>query len=158
MRKYPQLYRSLSPLRCAASESTACAGLRSFKRTNKDVLLKIMRSVNILNGLLLVLACVFAFTIIAGSVTRFFLAIYIGCVALSPVPALRHCSGPPPACTTLYSGSLCTCSVFSLMLLAFELRIKKGEVFMKRWFGFMFTYSGRTGFLMLYVIALIVHV
>ncbi len=43
-----------------------------------DVLLKIMRVVNIVNGVGLAISCFFAFTMINGSITRFFLALYIG--------------------------------------------------------------------------------
>jgi hypothetical protein len=44
-------------------------------------LTNLMRVCNIINGCLLVLSCIFAFSLINGSPTRTFLAIYIGCVA-----------------------------------------------------------------------------
>ena len=46
--------------------------------TKLDTLLKVMRVINILNGIGLAFSCYFAFTVIGGSVTRFFLAVYIG--------------------------------------------------------------------------------
>jgi hypothetical protein len=42
------------------------------------------------------------------------------------------------------------CSIFAFMLLAFELRISLTESFIKSLFGFMYSYTGRTIFLLLY--------
>jgi hypothetical protein len=43
------------------------------------------------------------------------------------------------------------CRVFALLLLLFEFRVPKTEPLIKKFFGFMYTYSGRAAFLMLYV-------
>ena len=45
----------------------------------------------------------------------------------------------------------CAGSIFSILLLAFELRVKRSDAFVKRYFGFMYDYVGRTAFLLLYV-------
>ena len=45
----------------------------------------------------------------------------------------------------------CVCSVFAFMLLAFELRFKWTEPWIKSQFGFMYSYMGRTVFLILSV-------
>jgi hypothetical protein len=51
---------------------------RSITGTKLDTLLKVIRFINIINGCLLGLSCYFAFTVVEGSVTRAFLAVYIG--------------------------------------------------------------------------------
>lgn len=77
----------------------------------------LLRVFNLVNALLLGVACYFAFTMVSvsHSVTQTFLAVYIG--------------------------------VFALLLCAFELRVKWTEPRIRRSFGFMFTYTGRAVFL-----------
>ena len=41
--------------------------------------------------------------------------------------------------------------LFAGLLLAFEMRLKRSEPFIKKWFGFLHTFTGRAGFLILYV-------
>ena len=41
--------------------------------------------------------------------------------------------------------------IFCILLLLFELRLKRTDGFVKRYFGFMYDYVGRTAFLILYV-------
>lgn len=133
-----------------------------------------MRVVNILNGLVDLIASGFAFSIAGGSLENLCLSFYIGCGAGPcplPLPSLRlsvvserprGARGPPrrPCCVcgrvSLSGLSMAPapfpplpCRIFAILLLAFELRIPKFEPLIKKWFGFMFTYSGRTAFLLL---------
>lgn len=48
---------------------------------------------------------------------------------------------------------VCLDSVFALLLLAFECRFASMEPTIRQYFGFLFTYRGRTTFLFLYVLA-----
>ena len=43
----------------------------------------------------------------------------------------------------------CRGSIFAILLLLFELRVKKTDGFVKRYFGFLYDYVGRTAFLLL---------
>ena len=55
----------------------------SIAKFSMSFLTNLMRVCNIINGCLLVLSCIFAFSLINGSPTRTFLAIYIGCVCMA---------------------------------------------------------------------------
>lgn len=87
----------------------------SVSRVSMDRLLKVMRALNILNALLLAVACFFSFTILSN-ITGFFLGTYMG--------------------------------LFAVLLFAFETRLKRWEPFIRKWFGFLYTYMGRAAFLL----------
>jgi uncharacterized membrane protein YgcG len=61
----------------AAVRSATGAVQRKVASTSIQTLTKIMKGVNIINAILLGVAGVFAFTIIHGSITRFFISIYL---------------------------------------------------------------------------------
>ncbi len=73
---------------CTASSAptaSLCVGRPCrIARFSLDCLLVTMRIANLINSIALMISCVFAFSIIKGSVTRFFLSIYIGCVPAPP--------------------------------------------------------------------------
>ncbi len=41
------------------------------------------------------------------------------------------------------------CRLFAVLLFAFETRLKRWEPFIRKWFGFLYTYMGRAAFLLL---------
>lgn len=88
---------------------------RQVKKLSVRTVTVLLRVLNIANAALLGLACFYAFQMISGSVTRTFLATYIG--------------------------------LFATLLALFETRVKYTEDTIRRLFGFMFSYSGRTVFL-----------
>ena len=67
-------------------------------RFGMGFLLNAMRVFNVINGILLGVSCYFAFQLISGSVTRFFLAVYIGCVRARTCPRAPRAMARPTGC------------------------------------------------------------
>lgn len=133
----------------ACPQPAVRARSHSILKARLDTILKVTRFINVLNGIGLAFSCYFAFTVVSGSITRFFLALYIGCVTGRRFPCFLLVCIPDMISNGSVFPNPRRHRLFAVLLLAFELRVKATEPTVKRLFGFMYSYTGRTAFLCL---------
>ena len=110
-----------------ATENIASAASNKLKNTDASKILTCMRYFNVLNSAVVILAGVLSFMSLGQT--------------LLP-------TDPPKVTIFFLSVYIC---VFGLLWLAFEVRLAKSEVAVRKMFGFLFRPVGRTIFILLYV-------